>query len=84
MKVINDCVKLSISDNGEGIPLVLHKKIFNPSFTTKNSGMGLGLAIVKRIIYDLNGSISFESSEGLGTTFYVSIPHLKEKTTFTD
>ena len=39
--------------------------------------MGLGLAIVKRIVNDLNGSISFKSSEG--TTFYVSIPHLKEK-----
>ena len=84
MKVINDCVKLSISDNGYGVPTALHKKIFNPSFTTKNSGMGLGLAIVKRIINDLNGSISFESSEGLGTTFYVSIPHLKEKTNFTN
>ena len=84
IKVINDCVKLSISDNGGGIPTVLHKKIFNPSFTTKNSGMGLGLAIVKRIINDLNGSISFESSEGVGTTFYVNIPHLKEKTNFTD
>ena len=85
MKEINDCAKLSINDNGEGIPTALHKKIFNPSFTTKNSGMGLGLAIVKRIINDLNGSISFESSEGgLGTTFYVSIPHLKEKTNFTD
>ena len=46
--------------------------------------MGLGLAIVKRIINDLNGSISFKSSEGEGTTFYVSIPHLKEKTNFTD
>ena len=84
IKVINDCVKLSISDNGGGIPTVIHKKIFNPSFTTKNSGMGLGLAIVKRIINDLNGSISFESSEGVGTTFYVNIPHLKEKTNFTD
>ena len=84
MELINDCVKLSISDNGEGIPTALHKKIFNPSFTTKNSGTGLGLAIVKRIINDLNGSISFKSSEGQGTTFYVSIPHLKEKTNFTD
>ena len=84
MELINDCVKLSISDNGEGIPTALHKKIFNPSFTTKNSGMGLGLAIVKRIINDINGSISFKSIEGQGTTFYVSIPHLKEKTNFTD
>ena len=83
IKLINECVNLSIGDNGEGIPTALHKKIFNPSFTTKNSGMGLGLAIVKRIINDLNGSISFKSSEGEGTTFYVSIPHLKEKTNFT-
>ena len=84
MELIKGCVKLSISDNGEGIPTALHKKIFNPSFTTKNSGTGLGLAIVKRIINDLNGSISFKSSEGQGTSFYVSIPHLKEKTNFTD
>ena len=84
VELINECVKLSISDNGEGIPTALDKKIFNPSFTTKNSGTGLGLAIVKRIINDLNGSISFKSSEGQGTTFYVSIPHLKEKANFTD
>ena len=84
MELINGFVKLSISDNGEGIPTALDKKIFNPSFTTKNSGTGLGLAIVKRIINDLNGSISFKSSEGQGTTFYVSIPHLKEKANFTD
>ena len=84
MELINGCVKLSISDNGEGIPTALDKKIFNPSFTTKNSGTGLGLAIVKRIINDLNGSISFKSSEGQGTTFYVSIPHLKEKANFTN
>jgi two-component system nitrogen regulation sensor histidine kinase NtrY len=84
IKLINECVNLSIGDNGEGIPTALHKKIFNPSFTTKNSGMGLGLAIVKRIINDLNGSISFKSSEGRGTTFYISIPRLKEKTNFTN
>ena len=84
VELINECVKLSISDNGEGIPTALDKKIFNPSFTTKNSGTGLGLAIVKRIINDLNGSISFKSSEGQGTTFYVSIPHLKEKANFTN
>ena len=84
IKLINNCVNLSIKDNGNGISAALHNKIFNPSFTTKNSGMGLGLAIVKRIINDLNGSVSFKSSEGRGTTFYVSIPHLKEKTNFTD
>ena len=84
IKLINDCVNLSVGDNGEGIPTALHKKIFNPSFTTKNSGMGLGLAIVKRIINDLNGSISFKSNLGQGTTFYIGIPHLKEKTNFTD
>ena len=77
IKQINEYVNLSIGDNGEGIPTALHKKIFNPSFTTKNSGMGLGLAIVKRIIDDLGGSIHFNSEENKGSTFYINIPFVK-------
>lgn len=65
---------LSINDNGIGIPVVLQEKIFEPNFTTKNSGMGLGLAMVKRIIDDVNGSINFESEQKKGTTFYISLP----------
>jgi len=79
LEQVNENVKLTIQDNGIGIAKNLQEKIFEPKFTTKNSGMGLGLAIVKRIIDDLNGSIHFRSEENSGTTFFISIPLLKQK-----
>lgn len=65
---------LKITDNGTGIPAEMQKKLFEPSFTTKSSGMGLGLAITKRIIENFKGEIWFETSANAGTTFYISIP----------
>ena len=50
-------VKISISDNGYGISKSDTKKIFEPSFTTKSSGMGLGLSMIKSIITAYNGTI---------------------------
>ena len=79
LELIEDSVLLTIKDNGRGIPAVLHDKIFQPNFTTKNSGMGLGLAMVKRIIDDVGGNIYFESQQNKGTTFYISVPLLKQK-----
>lgn len=69
-------VVVSISDNGEGMSPETQNKIFTPFFTTKISGegSGLGLGIVKQILYDHHASISFESKEGLGTTFFVKLP----------
>lgn len=64
----------TISDNGSGIPEELREKIFVPNFTTKTSGMGLGLAMVKSIVETVNGKIWFETTQGEGTTFYVSFP----------
>jgi nitrogen fixation/metabolism regulation signal transduction histidine kinase len=65
---------LKISDNGIGISTENAAYIFEPKFTTKNSGMGLGLAIIKKIIENYNGSISFESEEEKGTLFTVKLP----------
>ena len=65
---------LSIQDNGTGISDELRDKIFSPNFTTKNSGMGLGLALVKNIIESSEGEIWFESTENIGTTFFISLP----------
>lgn len=70
---------LSITDSGSGMPKEVQEKVFEPNFTTKNSGMGLGLAMAKQIVTDLNGSIQFTSEEGVGTTFNLSIPVLKQK-----
>ena len=63
-----------ISDNGMGISDENIEKVFEPKFTTKSSGMGLGLAMVKNIVETYNGSITFTSKQGKGTTFKVRFP----------
>ena len=63
-----------MSDNGIGISTENTAHIFEPKFTTKNSGMGLGLAIIKNIIENYKGTITFVSEEGKGTTFTATLP----------
>ena len=67
-------VIISVKDNGSGIETENIEHVFEPKFTTKTSGMGLGLSIIKNIIENYNGTITFESKEGKGTTFTVSLP----------
>mgnify|MGYP006167426845 FL=1 len=67
-------VKIEVKDNGKGISLENKNHIFEPKFTTKTSGMGLGLSIIKKIIENYNGTITFETEIGVGTTFLVSFP----------
>ncbi len=67
-------VKISISDNGYGISKKDMDKIFEPSFTTKSSGMGLGLSMIKSIITAYNGNITFKSKSNIGTTFNITFP----------
>jgi nitrogen fixation/metabolism regulation signal transduction histidine kinase len=71
-------VRVSITDNGKGIPEELQNKLFTPSFTTKSSGMGLGLSIVKNIIESFGGNITFKTKVNHGTTFIFELPvHVK-------
>ena len=67
-------VLILVKDNGIGIEAENIDRIFEPKFTTKNSGMGLGLGIIKNIIENYKGSITFETEEGKGATFTVSLP----------
>nr|WP_291103680.1 MULTISPECIES: ATP-binding protein [unclassified Flavobacterium] len=67
-------VLITVADNGIGIASEDSNRIFEPKFTTKTSGMGLGLGIIKNIIENYNGTITFESQKGKGTTFMVSLP----------
>lgn len=69
-----DMVKISVADNGLGIPEAFREKVFEPKFTTKSSGMGLGLGMVKNIVETYNGRIGFISQEGKGTVFTVYFP----------
>jgi nitrogen fixation/metabolism regulation signal transduction histidine kinase len=67
-------VRISITDNGKGIPEDIENKLFTPSFTTKSSGMGLGLSIVKNIIESFGGNITFKTKVNHGTTFIIELP----------
>ncbi len=62
---------ITIEDNGEGIPEELKERLFEPSFTTKTTGMGIGLAMVKNILNAAGGNIDFKSEKGVGTKFTV-------------
>lgn len=67
-------VRVSIADNGEGIEPAIQDKIFVPNFSTKYAGSGIGLAIAKRGIEQAGGTISFETAEAMGTTFFIDLP----------
>lgn len=67
-------VKISVKDQGVGIPKNHINKIFDPYFTTKHKGSGLGLATSYSIIQKHKGSISVNSAPGKGTTFYIYLP----------
>ncbi|PRY86208.1 sensor histidine kinase [Mongoliibacter ruber] len=78
MRELNGKVIVEIKDNGKGIPDDLRDKIFIPNFSTKSEGSGLGLAIAKRGVETAGGDIWFETSVGLGTSFFLSfdlVPH---------
>jgi two-component system, NtrC family, sensor kinase len=72
----NGYIEIRISDTGVGIPPENLPKLFDPFFTTKEvgKGTGLGLHVAYSIIEKHNGSISVESTVGVGTTFIVRIP----------
>ncbi|MCV9930412.1 ATP-binding protein [Flavobacterium sp. LS1R49] len=69
-----DNVEITVKDNGIGIQKQDIERVFEPKFTTKNSGMGLGLGIIKNIIENYKGTITFETEYGKGTTFTVTLP----------
>jgi two-component system, NtrC family, nitrogen regulation sensor histidine kinase GlnL len=69
----NKFIWVDIEDQGSGIKEEHLPHIFSPYFTTKNNGTGLGLAVCYRIIKEHGGLIRVESSEGIGTTFRVSL-----------
>jgi two-component system, NtrC family, sensor kinase len=74
--VEGDKVVVDIADTGHGISKSVMARIFDPFFTTKpvGKGTGLGLSICYGIIKKLGGTLTVDSSVGLGTTFHVYIP----------
>lgn len=70
----DDEVRLSVRDHGQGIPPEHLDRIFEPFFSTKQSGSGIGLALVHRIIEEHGGTIEVFSEVGVGTHFLVRLP----------
>ncbi len=71
------CQRLTVTDNGRGIPADVGQRIFEPFFTTKEPGhgTGLGLAVVWNVVHGLGGWIEFEPGPGgEGTSFHVFLP----------
>lgn len=72
-----DEVVIAIADSGGGIPTEIQERIFDPFFTTKEvgKGTGQGLSLARSIITEKhNGTLSFETEAGVGTTFYIRLP----------
>jgi len=67
-------VKIQVRDEGSGIEREHLARIFDPYFTTKQTGNGLGLATVYSIIHKHSGSLSVESTIGTGTSFTIYLP----------
>ncbi len=67
-------IEITFQDSGPGIPAEQREQIFNPFFTTKETGVGLGLSIVSKIIDDHRGSIRVTSEPGKGACFHVFLP----------
>ncbi len=79
---LDTTIKITIADNGPGIPKDVQEKVFEPFFTTKEvgEGTGLGLSIVYSIIESHDGTIKLESEPGKGAAFIIELPKKRNVT----
>jgi len=82
LKRTDDEAIMEVRDNGEGISEEWRERIFTPNFTTKSSGMGLGLSMVQRMVEHAGGRVWFETTTGVGTSFFVALPSKQSPDTF--
>jgi two-component system nitrogen regulation sensor histidine kinase NtrY len=71
---IEDGVRISVADTGQGLTPEECERLFTPYYTTKHHGTGLGLAIVQSVVSDHHGKISVTSEPGSGSTFTIELP----------
>ncbi len=67
-------VVLEVSDTGQGMPQAVLTRVFEPFFSTKETGTGLGLAVVHQIVESSHGTIRVESEPGKGSRFIIRWP----------
>ena len=74
LKASHTSFVIAVKDNGKGIKEEDKKMIFLPNFTTKSGGSGVGLSLTFNIVQSAGGTITFESEEGVGTEFVITLP----------
>jgi len=71
-------LSIEVKDHGAGISAEDKKNIFEPFYSTKNSGNGLGLAIVQGVVIEHQGTIRVDSAKGKGSRFVIELPLITE------
>ncbi|MGE3276053.1 MAG: ATP-binding protein [Vicinamibacterales bacterium] len=71
---VQGVVRVTVADDGPGIPASEREKLFLPYYSTKNRGSGLGLAIVRRIVAEHGGTVDVADNEPRGTRFTIELP----------
>jgi two-component system sensor histidine kinase PilS (NtrC family) len=72
--LIDRRVKLTVQDDGPGIPEDVRERLFEPFVSGRKGGSGLGLAIVQRAVASHRGIILVDTAPGAGTTFSIFLP----------
>lgn len=67
-------LEITVGDDGPGVPRANRERIFEPFYSTKDSGTGLGLALVRRYVEEVGGSITYEPNEPRGALFRLRFP----------
>jgi len=77
VSVEKELVRITVRDNGPGVPPAVLDRIFEPLFTTKRNGTGLGLAIARRLMEGQGGSLTAENRADGGCAFHLLVPSAK-------
>jgi signal transduction histidine kinase len=73
-RLLDDCVEITVRDDGRGIAREELERVFDPFYTTREEGTGLGLTIVRRIADAHGAELGIDSEPGLGTTIRLGMP----------